>query len=288
MRARVRALRTGTLIGVLLAVAGVTLAPPASAADRPRVLAALGDSYSSGEANPPFDPSAPGCNRSDQAWPLLAAERLGLQGVNLACSGARTQDVVSEYKGQPAQVDALRALRPRPDVVTITIGGNDAGFASVLGLCVVTDCVEAGGIAGANATILTTLPGRLVSTYRAIEKAAPRADLVVVGYPRLFPRSASKVTGCPWLDDRERRALNATADVLNLVIRLSAVRVGARYVDVSRTLAGHELCSADPWVFPIGVGNVPSYWAHPTLPGQQAIATRVAAALERYRLAVHH
>ncbi len=273
-----RVMRRLSVLGIAVAVAGVLAAPPASA-ETTRVLAALGDSYSSGEANPPFDPSAPGCNRSDQAWPLLAARAIGRKGVNLACSGAKTADVVSEYKGQPAQVDALAALRPRPGVVTITIGGNDAGFATVLGACVVTDCVEAGAIAGSKATIVTALPERLVSTYRAVEKAAPKARLVVVGYPRLFPARQSAVTGCPWLSNSERRALNATADLLNFVIRLSAYRVGARFVDVSSTLKGHELCTADSWVFPIGVGSVPSYWAHPTLPGQQAIADRVAARL---------
>ncbi len=274
-----RVMRRLSVVGIALAVAGVLAAPPASAAEQVKPLAALGDSYSSGEANPPFDPSAPGCNRSDQAWPLLAAAAVGRKGVNLACSGATTADVVSEFKDQPAQVDALAALRPRPGVVTITIGGNDAGFAPVLGACVVTDCVETGAVAGSKATILTVLPERLVSTYRAVQRAAPKARLVVVGYPRLFPSRQGAVTGCPWLSNSERRALNATADLLNFVIRLSAYRVGARYVDVSRTLAGHELCTKDSWVFPIGVGPVPSYWAHPTLPGQQAIAARVAPAL---------
>jgi lysophospholipase L1-like esterase len=276
------------LFGTSLAVVALTgglLAPPAAAApsqaEQPRVLAALGDSYSSGEAVPPFDPTAPGCDRSDQAWPLLAADALGLRGVNLACSGAKTADVVTEYKGQPAQVAALAALRPRPAVVTITIGGNDAGFATVLGACVLTDCVETKVVAAADVTILTVLPERLRKTYRAVHKAAPSSRLVVVGYPRLFPQRQSAVTGCPWLSDRERRELNRAADLLNLVTRLSAYRSGARYVDVSSSLAGHELCTKDSWVFPIGVGDAPQYWAHPTLPGQQAIAARVTAALAR-------
>ena len=274
-----RLVRRLSVLGIALTVAGVVVAPPASAADSPRPLAALGDSYSSGEANPPFDPQAPGCDRSADAWPLLAAAALVRPGVNLACSGAQTKDVVSPYKGQPAQVDALEALRPRPGIVTITIGGNDAGFSTVTGACVITDCVETGAVKAAKVTILTVLPDRLLDTYRAVEKAAPRARLVVVGYPRLFPRRQSAVTGCPWLSGRERRALNAAGDLLNLEIRLAARRAGARYVDVTNTLAGHELCTKDSWIFPIGVGTAPQYWAHPILPGQQAIAARVAAAL---------
>ncbi len=288
MRATTRALRRVSVLGIALAVAGLMAAPPASAApasaapgsaQRARPLAALGDSYSSGEATPPFDPSAPGCNRSTQAWPLLAAAALGRAGTNLACSGAQTKDVVNPYKGQPAQVDALKALRPRPGVVTITIGGNDAGFSTVIGACVLTNCVKTGAVAAAKVTVLTVLPDRLLDTYRAVRKAAPRARLVVVGYPRLFPRRQADVTGCPWLESRERRALNAAGDLLNFEIRLAAWRAGARYVDVADALAGHELCTKDSWIFPIGVGSVPQYWAHPILPGQQAIAARVAAAL---------
>jgi lysophospholipase L1-like esterase len=276
-----RAMRRVSVLGIALAFAGVVVAaPPASAsAPPPRPLAALGDSYSSGEANPPFDPSAPECDRSAVAWPLLAAAVLGRVGTNLACSGAQTKDVVSPYKGQPAQVDALTALRPRPGIVTITIGGNDAGFGTVLSACVLTDCVETGVVKTAVVTIVTVLPDRLVDTYRAVEKASPRAKLVVVGYPRLLPRRQAAVTGCPWLTNRERKALNASTDLLNLEIRLAAWRAGARYVDVKTALAGHELCTKDSWVFPIGVGAAPQYWAHPILPGQQAIAARVVAAL---------
>ena len=279
MRATLRARLGLSVVGIALAIGGVAAAPEASAAERPRPLVALGDSYSSGEANPPFDPAAPGCDRSPNAWPVLAAALLGRPAVNLACSGAQTKDVVNPYKGQPAQVDALKAVRPRPRIVTITIGGNDAGFSTVLGACVATDCVESGAVARGEVTILTVLPERLVRTYRAVRKAAPGAKLVVVGYPRLFPRRQADVTGCPWLTSAERKALNAAGDLLNLEIRLAARRAGARYVDVSNTLAGHELCTQDSWIFPIGVGPAPQYWAHPILPGQQAIAARVAAAL---------
>jgi lysophospholipase L1-like esterase len=286
MRAR-RSVRRLTVAAFALTVAGGVLAPPASASTasvphhRPALLAALGDSYSSGEGNPPFEPAGDGCDRSAQAWPLLAAAELGWRATNLACSGAQTRDVVNPYKNQPAQVDALATLRPRPRVVTITIGGNDAGFSTTLGACVAADCVATHAIAAANARIVALLPERLVDTYRAVEQAAPRAQLVVVGYPRLVPQRQADVTRCPWLTGPEREALNTSADLLNFVIRISAWRTGARFVDVSDTLAGHELCTKDSWIFPIGVGPVSSYWAHPILPGQLAIADRVADALSR-------
>jgi lysophospholipase L1-like esterase len=279
-----RVVRRLIVTAIALVVTGGVLAPPASASagnghHHATVLAALGDSYSSGEGNPPFDPAADGCDRSAQAWPLLAAADLGWRAANLACSGAQTNDVVTSFKGQPAQTDALAKLRPRPDVVTITIGGNDAGFAKVLGTCFVTDC--AGVIPAAETAILTVLPDRLADTYSAVEAAAPRAKLVVVGYPRLFPAHQSEVTGCPWLTDAERRGLNAAAKLLNGVIAVEAWLAGAKYVDVSRTLEGHELCTSDSWLVPL---TAPSGAAHPTAEGQQAIADKVERTLRRLRL----
>ncbi len=266
------------------AAAGVARAPSRSAADGP-VYVALGDSYSSGEANPPFDLSE-ACHRSSRAWPSLVGQDLGWRTTNLACSGAQTKDVVEPYRGEPAQAQALAAVRPRPDVVSVTIGGNDAGFGTVLGLCVVSDCVTTGGIAAANAFILTRLPGRLKSTYRAIGDAAPQARLVVVGYPRLVPREQSDVVPqiCPWLSNRERKALNRTADLLNLVLRFKAWTVGATFVDVSDVMRGHELCTADSWYWQVGVGADPSFFAHPTGPGQRAIADAVVRRLDGARL----
>jgi lysophospholipase L1-like esterase len=174
-------------------------------------------------------------------------------------------------------VAALAALRPRPRVVTIAIGGNDVGFANVIGACftpAVADCT--GIVAAAEAGVLTVLPGRLADTYRAVEAAAPQAQLVVVGYPRLFPAHQSDVTGCDWLKDDERQALNEAADLLNGVIEVEAWLAGARYVDVSRTLKGHELCTSDPWLVPLPLDGA----AHPNAEGQQAIARRVARALK--------
>jgi lysophospholipase L1-like esterase len=274
--------RISTASAVLVAAALALSAPAATAQERggatPRgSLAALGDSYSSGVGTPNPDPAALACYRTPYAWPVLVGAALDRPTVNLACAGAKTADVVAPFGGQPAQTAALAALRPRPVFVTITIGGNDVGFGPVLTTCFVSDCT--GAVAASEVAMVTVLPGRLAATYRAVEAADPRARLVVVGYPRLFPTHAADVTGCPWLSDAERRSLNEAAKLLDGVIAVEAWLAGATYVDVSGALSGHELCSADPWLVPLPEPMA----AHPTIEGQQAIAALVTAALENLR-----
>jgi lysophospholipase L1-like esterase len=166
--------------------------------------------------------------------------------------------------------------------VTITIGGNDVDFAPVLAACYIGDCT--GAVALSEVKMLTVLPERLAATYRAVEAADPRARLVVVGYPRIFPSDASAVTGCSWLSGPELVALNESASVLNTVIRAAAALAGATFVDVSSALAGHELCTADSWLVPLPL----SMAAHPTVAGQQAIADAVTRVLARLRLTPSH
>jgi lysophospholipase L1-like esterase len=267
-------------LAAALAAAGLAiLAPPASAGTHHVVTyAALGDSYSSGVGTPDPDPAVPACDRTPFAWPYRVGAALRWHTVNVACSGATTQDIVAPFGGQPAQTALLAALRPRPRVVSITVGGNDVSFATVLAQCFAGDCTSA--VADSEVAMLTVLPARLAATYRAVEAADPRARLVVVGYPRLFPRSASAVTGCPWLSDQERRSLNQAAVVLNGVVAAEAFLAGATYVDIRNSLAGHELCTADPWLVPLPADGA----AHPTVQGQRAIAAVVTRALARLPL----
>jgi lysophospholipase L1-like esterase len=242
------------------------------------IYVALGDSYSSGVGTRDPDPASGDCYRTPSAWPQLVGLAFHWETVNLACSGATTKDVVQPFGGQLAQTDLLAALRPRPKVVTITIGGNDVEFAPVLGACLANrGCAAA--ISGGVSKIAHVLPARLASTYRAVETADPRARLVVVGYPRLFADSASEIPSCP-VSAADRQALNQAADLLDAVIAEQASLAGATYVDVSRSLSGHEFCTADPWlVLP------PAYGAgHPTIDGQRAIAAVVIDVLKHIRL----
>ena len=169
----------------LLLATGLALTGAGAAQASPRLAAAggyvaLGDSYSSGVGAGSYISSSGSCDRSTRAYPYLwnAAHAPSSFAFN-ACSGATTDDVLS---GQ------LGSLNSSTGLVSITIGGNDAGFADVMTTCVLqSDSACLSRIAIAKAYVDSTLPGKLDSVYSAISAKAPAARVVVLGYPRLLP-----------------------------------------------------------------------------------------------------
>src|SRR4029078_6402316 len=79
-------------------------------------------------------PSADGApfraGRSARNYPHLVAEQLGLDLVDVTYSAATTANVLPDPQhGAPPQADALDGSE---DLVTVTIGGNDAGYVPLL------------------------------------------------------------------------------------------------------------------------------------------------------------
>lgn len=216
------------------ATAGTTLTPPAN-------YVALGDSYSSGLGAPPYDLDGI-CQRSSQSYPSQwAAEHHPASLTFLACSGARTTDVLLR------QIPAI----PRgTDLVTITIGGNDVGFSPVVQTCTAASsdatCFAAVNVGEIFAVFV--LPDLLARTYAAIRQAAPHAQAVVLDYPRLFEQTP----GCddPLAPNRARRTkLNQGADVLDDVIYAVSLRFGFSFADVRGRFDGHGVCSGpNSWI----------------------------------------
>lgn len=241
---------------------------------------AVGDSYSSGEGNPPFIASAGQCDLTNAAWPYLVGQRdAGLSWVgSSACSGALTTDI-------PIELTNLIGVTQKVQVVTVTIGGNDAQFSGVLTVCYTEhlrhrNCVSDGTLAGTS-TRIAQLGPQLIKTYKLIQAAAPNARLFVVGYPRLFPNSQSQTTGCGWLSNDMRNDLNILGQELNLKVQQSAAAVGATYISVDDVMNGHELCTANSWFNKIETNPFDRRSAHPLAPGQDAIAKAVVQRLQQ-------
>lgn len=237
-----------------LAIAGatVTTASPASAATVNYV--ALGDSYSAGTGAGSSDLDS-ACQRSSKAYPAKWASAHAPSSFTfVACSGATTSDVLSN------QVSALSSITT---LVSITIGGNDAGFARVMETCVIgsdSACVNA--VNNAKNIATTRLPGRLSSLFSTIRSKAPSAHVVVLDYPHLY---ITRDAGCIGLSHTKHVALNSGADTIDGVIANGASRARYTFADVRGRFSGHQLCSGDGWLnavtWPIGS----SY--HPTATG---------------------
>lgn len=250
-------MRRALLSAVLALVAGAAgvLVAPAATAQADLDYVALGDSYASGTGTRNYDPASGDCLRSPVAYPQLWVNSHATSSFTFAaCSGATTDDVLA---GQ------LGGLNAGTDLVTISIGGNDAGFVDVLTACHFNFCD--GQIDDAQAYIRDQLPARLDVTYGAIRGAAPNADVVVLGYPQLFQADRSCA---PFLSEGNKTRLNQTADLLSDVTAGRAGAAGFAYADTRDEFAGHGVCSGSEWVNGLSNPIVESY--HPNPAGHSA------------------
>lgn len=251
-----------------LAVAGAPFASAASTLD----YVAMGDSYSSGVGSPG---TVGTCARGPGSYAALFATDHGPASFRfVACSGATTDDVLSNQLG---------ALNADTDLVSITIGGNDAGFFPTLAACVSGGSDEAceQTVGAAQDTFEETLPGKLKATYRAIRERAPGATVVVLGYPILFDLGPECAVSD--LSVVKRQVLNAGADDLARVIGNSAKAAGFRFVDTREAFGEHGICTAVPWVNNLSLSD-PAESFHPNGAGYergylQALNGAVSAAV---------
>jgi len=238
-------------------VTAVTVLPAAAASGVSYV--ALGDSYSSGLGAGDYISSSGSCDRSNKAYPeQWAGSHSPASFVSVACAGATTSDV------RNSQVSALNASTT---LVSITIGGNDAGFSSVMETCVLSStstCLSK--VATAKDFVIHQLPALLNVTLQAIHAHAPNARVVLLGYPELYDLSKSGT--CIGLSTRDRTALNDGADALDSALATAAAGNNAVWADVRGQFSGHEICGSGNWLHSVDIFALSSSY-HPTASGQR-------------------
>jgi lysophospholipase L1-like esterase len=230
------------------------LAPPA-----PVRYVALGDSYAAGTGAGDDGSSAASCEHSANSYPeQWAHQHVPASFASATCDGGTTSGVLH---GQ------LTALNARTTLVSITIGGNDAGFSHVMETCVLqfwdNACQQA--VASAGVFIAGPLPGRLDATLQAIRARAPSARVVVVGYPD--PYDLSRSADCIGLSTADRTALDQAANDLDQALSAAAARNDDVFADVRPDFAGHEICDSASWLYSVTFPFGDSY--HPTAAGQE-------------------
>jgi lysophospholipase L1-like esterase len=253
------------IVGLLVSAA-VMIVPAATAAAQPQYVA-LGDSYSSGVGTRVFYEEAGECDRSPDAYgPKIAAA----DGYSLsfeACSGAKTAEVDEKQLGKLSSTTSL---------VTITIGGNDAGFSNVIINCALYyfTCGEA--IGEADEFIKNKLPGLLETTYKDIRAKATTAKVVVLGYPKLFTKEG-KTCNVNFLTSGNEKKMNESAELLDGVIKARAEALKFTFVNPTSAFESHEVCSSSEWLN--GQSDPLSESYHPNVAGQAEFTTLIEAAL---------
>ncbi|GAA4214917.1 SGNH/GDSL hydrolase family protein [Microbispora amethystogenes] len=250
---------------------------------------ALGDSYASGAGLP--EPTDPACSRSGLNYPSVLARSYGSRSFkDVTCGGATTRDL---WHRQGAKAPQLRALSRNTTLVTVTMGGNDIGFSSIIGTCLSaarsdpagSPCQAQYAKSGHDelARRIRALSPRITAMLADVRRRSPRATVMLVGYPALLPESGAACPSVVPFAKGDFPYLRDTVKRLNGMLRQQARRSGALYVDTYTPTIGHDMCAGDarfvePLVVPAGVAP-----AHPNQQGQRVMASLVAERIDRLR-----
>ncbi|HEX3781431.1 MAG TPA: SGNH/GDSL hydrolase family protein [Pseudonocardiaceae bacterium] len=258
--------------------------------------AALGDSYSSGEGTFNYLNTQNSCHRSTEGYPLYVANALGLgDPLFVACSGAITNDFYATNhspanSNEPAQVSHLST---GTQVVTLTIGGNDADFVGVITACTNYPthdgwgCSKDASLRRQLASRFAALAGRisgdridgmpihaLQDVYQYVHAFAPNAKIYVGGYPHLFGSNVQFFTKnkqapggavcllppAESISYADARWLNKQADTLNSIIQNQVNAARANGVQITYVppalFTDHALCDrSESWINGIFLDN---------------------------------
>jgi lysophospholipase L1-like esterase len=234
------------------------------------VYVSLGSSLASGFG---IATQSTSCGRSDKSYGPLVAADLGVQLVDVSCGAATIPNVVDTPQGaNPPQLDAVPA---DAKLITIGLGGNDIGYnGTALG------CGDPATVCSAPATLAAdeaALPGKLDAMLAAVKAKAPEATIVVVTYPREFPK-----TNCPALSltDDELAVLQQMGASVEKALVDAAKQAKVRLADPYVQKGDHTACAPESTRWTAGKDVTDGFAYHPTALGHQKMAALIAKALK--------
>lgn len=246
-----------------------------------------------------------GCHQTPQAHPRVAAGMVHADLLHLSCTGSTAfSGVFGKHHevGAAAQLgsDALSSTNARydgakPDIVTLSLGANDVGFAGVVRGCVTGRCdTDDSRLDGALKTQKDDL--RLVlGEIESRGKAAGKVPMTILTkyvdpFPAVYqdrcPDLNVPVAGFAITNDemqfmrRGLRRLNQNLE--DVAAAFDFVRV----LDPPSSFTNHPFCSREPWTMGVGLifDGAPDFSNpspfHPTADGQTVIGRAVAKAIE--------
>ncbi|WP_121254306.1 SGNH/GDSL hydrolase family protein [Nocardioides ferulae] len=251
---------------------------------------ALGDSFTAAPGVPETSTET-FCLRSDSNYPALVADELGVDLVDVSCSGATTEHMLTaQFWAGQRQPPQLEALTDEADLVTVSVGGNDFDlFGTLIGTCSeLADLATSPDDApcrtrmqaGGSDILLDQarqIRGRVARVVRAARERAPEAELLVVGYPQMVPDTGacSALPLAPG-DYDYARAVNLA---LTRALEGAAADTDSPYIDVWQASEGHDICAPQPWINGAGL-DATAMPFHPYPVEQEAVADLVVAEVE--------
>jgi lysophospholipase L1-like esterase len=253
-------------------------------------VVALGDSYTAGLLLPLDRTAKPaGCFRSTASYPALVARSLHApRFTNAACESAGVADLTRpETTSAGTNPPQLDALKPDDSLVMLTLGGDDFGFTHVLNSCMGLSFSDLDGSpcqarhqAQVSGLIAAERP-KMTAALTAIHSKAPRARVLLLGYPDLFPQHGGCWPVVPFTTG-DVAFLRSAEMTLNAMLAAAAAAAGATYVDTYTVTTGHDMCQNARVKDVEGLIPTSMAWSfHPNARGQAAMAARALAALGR-------
>lgn len=211
------------------------------------------------------------CHRSLSAEINDAAAEFGQKPINLACSGATTDNILTNgQRGEDPQIKQLASIAADKNneikTIALSIGGNDLGFASILADCTqITSYIDCGTngtykkLADRRDTVkakITNTLNEITRTLRANGYADGSYKFVYQSGPDIFATSGSRYRsssiftgykespGVPMSDATVDFAHNAIVPFINNLMKEAAaasINKSIQFLDLTDAFEGHQL-----------------------------------------------
>lgn len=283
IRSRLRVVGLTLLIALLVAVSGCGAggfgnADPVAPDTSVHSYVALGDGFA---AAPYAGATADaGCVRSRDNYPAQVAKALKITTfTDVTCTGVGSKALTerstapSTRRPERAQFDAVTA---KTELITVGIGIEDGTLLSdAFRICMALPCGP--GVVPAKAVLdqLAELDSTLTADIRTLQDRAPKAYIVVVGYPQIVP-ATGRCAKLPRMTDAQLSGAYQVLGALNDHLRSAARQTGSAFVDVAAISGDHTACSAEPWVNGVVGKKAKAFSFHPLAAEQRAVAAAIA------------
>lgn len=227
--------------------------PPPAAKVQPYnggAYVAMGDSRAAGTHRTPSLGYYLGCLRSSDSYPEILRAKLNPRHfADTSCAGATSANLWSTpqqapYYPRPPQINRVPA---NAQLLTISIGGNDMRWGSILAQCLTIsrgqdrNCRGRADLASTVTTRIATMNRETSAALKAIRAKQPKAQIVMVGIGGFIGEQGCFPT-VP-LSHGDAAWMRGVFDRANRTLRTVAESVDGSFIDIQNLSEGRDACA---------------------------------------------